>query len=146
MKLFQNLKDKFLFVNKVNIEKEFGVKVLKIEVNSVEMNIVSEMSKKINEYLDEIVIPQNVYFVDIHSPGTETDLNIYKLEEHINKNIFVETKKTIQQKNKFEGFLLRDQLNFIVLNYNSKGQFRNIEIEKKNIIQIRLSAVVKKEK
>ena len=75
------------------------------------------------------------YYLNIYSTGTEKEIKIDNLNLFLNSYLFFELKKQILDKNKWEGTLIENNNDHVVLKINKKGRFQKITILKENIVQ-----------
>ena len=136
--------ENFELVNKVFFENEKNETFLRIEVKLHDLNELIEYSKKINKFIDQNDKHYQNYYLDIYSSGTEIKIDKNNLEKYIDKNVFVKLKNPIKQMKYFEGIIIENSEEFIIVKWNAKGQFRKQIIEKDNIEDINLSAKIKK--
>lgn len=146
MNIEKDILEKFELVNRAFFEKEGNLNFLRIEVNLKDLDEITNYSRKINEYLDENDKSQDQYYLDIYSSGTEIEVDKKDLDKYIGSNIFVKLKENIKDKNSFEGELIEDSKEEILVRWNAKGQFRKQIINKENIERVNLSAKVRKMK
>ena len=138
------LKNEFELVNKAYFEKESGVNFLRIEVNLRNLEEIAKLSSKISEFLDENDPSEEVYYLDIFSPGTDEEFDPKEANLYIGKNILVNLKNSIKGMNEFIGEILSFENNEITIRWNAKGQFRKQIIAIDNIETIKTFTKVKK--
>lgn len=135
---------KFKLVKNAFFESENNISFLRVEVNLHDLSKLLDYSKEINKFVDKHDNNDKKYYLDIYSSGTEIEIDKHSLQKYLDENILVKLKKEIKGMNTFEGQLLEDSKEFILLKWNAKGQFRKQTIEKDNISNINLSAKIKK--
>ena len=138
------LKENFKEINKAYFEKESGIMYLRIEVNLRNLNAVSDISKKINEYLEANLSFSEKYYLDIFSPGTDEIIELSSIDEFIGENVKVKLFKVIKGMKEFEGEIIETKDKNIVIKWNAKGQFRKQEISISNIDEIKKYIKIKK--
>ena len=90
-----------------HIEK--GEKILSIVVDRVEpidMNAIVEISRVLNDYLDELNPIESSYTLDISSLGAEKPLSKDKLKDYVNRYVHVHLINPISGENIYEGTLV----------------------------------------
>ena len=123
-----------------HIEK--GEKILSIVVDRVEpidMNAIVEISRVLNDYLDELNPIESSYTLDISSLGAEKPLNKDKLKDYVNRYVHVHLINPISGENIYEGTLVGQDEEKITLEYKVKTRIKVVDIAKSNISKIRLA-------
>ena len=126
----------------LNTHIEKGEKILSIVVDRVEpidMEAIVEISRVLNEYIDEINPIEDSYTLDISSLGAEKPLNKDKLGEYINRYVHVHLVNPIQGENIYEGTLVGQDEEKITLEYKVKTRTKIVDITKANISKMRLA-------
>ena len=126
----------------LNTRVEKGEKILSIVVDRVEpidMEAIVEISRVLNEYIDEINPIEDSYTLDISSLGAEKPLNKDKLGEYINRYVHVHLVNPIQGENIYEGTLVGQDEEKITLEYKVKTRTKIVDITKANISKMRLA-------
>lgn len=121
---------------------EKGDKILSIVVDRVEpidMNAIVELSRVLNEYLDELNPFEDSYTLDISSLGAEKPLDINKLDAYKGRYIHVHLINPINGENIYEGTLVGLNEETITLEYKVKTRTKVVDITKTNISKIRLA-------
>ena len=121
---------------------EQGQKVLSIvldRVQPIDMEAIVEISRVLNEYLDELNPFDNPYTLDISSLGAEKPLRIEKLGDYVNSYVNVHVVNPIEGENIFEGTLVGLTEEKITLSYKVKTRTKSVDIAKSNISKIRLA-------
>ena len=121
---------------------EKGQQILAVVVDRVEpidMEAIVEVSRKLNEYLDEIDPIGNPYTLDISSLGAEKPLKIETLDKYVNSFIHVHLINPIEGLNIYEGNLDAVLEDTIKLSYKVKTRTKTVDITKSNISKIRLA-------
>ncbi len=145
MTIEEQLKTEFKdLVSRAFFEKREGSNFLSVELFATDFDEVIEISRKISNHLDIIDKSDDEYILDVYSKGTDHEIDLNDLEKFLNENVMVILKTSIQDKDEFTGELVEDQLEYISVNWNAKGQFRKQKIEKKNIKTIKLFAKIGK--
>jgi ribosome maturation factor RimP len=108
------------------------------------MQKVEDTSKAISKFLDGIDLKEEHYFLDIYSSGTEKEIHLEKIENHLNQNIKVELSKPQNDSVIFEGVLYGVNTEHLNLKVNQKGAIRKIIIDKSNIKYMNLSTKINK--
>ena len=65
---------------------------------------------------------------------------------YINEYILIETSKHYLEKQKWEGDLIENNQDHIILKINNKGRFQKLKILKQDIVFIKTTAKLRKEK
>ncbi len=126
----------------INSHIEKGERLLSIVVDRVEpidMEAIVEVSRVLNEYLDELNPFENSYTLDISSLGAEKPLNKDKLGDYVNRYIHVHLVNPINGENIYEGTLVGQDEEKITLEYRVKTRTKVVDIQKSNISKIRLA-------
>ena len=146
MNLEKRLLEKFDKINKAYFETEMGMKFLKVEVNIRDLDSITEISREISNYLDEIDKTDDVYYLDVFSPGTDENFEPNESNKHIGEDVQIELTRHVKDMNEFIGELLEADDERIIIRWNAKGQFRKQEIAIDNIKSIKKYIKVKKGK
>ena len=126
----------------LNTHIEKGEKILSIVVDRIEpidMDAIVEISKVLNDYLDEINPFEDSYTLDISSLGAEKPLDKDKLDGYINRYVHVHLINPIQGENIYEGTLVGLSEKTITLEYRMKTRTKVVDITKENISKMRLA-------
>lgn len=126
----------------LNNRVEKGENILSIVVDRVEpidMDAIVEVSRVLNDYLDEIDPINSAYTLDISSLGAEKPLKVEELEKYLNRYVHVHLINPIQGENIYEGDLIAVNQEQITLSYRIKTRIKNVDITKVNISKIRLA-------
>lgn len=146
MDIEKTLKNEFKEVNKSFFEKDMGMNFLRVEVSTRNLQELTNISKKISEFLDINDPSDGDYYLDVFSPGTDETINIKDLSNFIECNVLVNLKKHIKEKNEFIGTILSVDEKELIIKWNAKGQFRKQIIAIENIEQINKYTKLKKNK
>ena len=103
--------------------------------NGIDLNDCEKVNNEINDLLDEADYIKETYFLEVSSPGVE---RVLKKDKHLEANIGTEVnvklfKKDDSGKKEYKGILKNFDKEKIIL----KVEGKNIEIERKNISQIK---------
>lgn len=123
-----------------------GFKFLDVELPDKDLKQIEEKSKIISKILDKIDKSDEMYFLNVYSAGTEKEISISDLENNVEENLLIKTKKAYLDKNSWEGILKDCNEEIITLLVNNKGRFQKLKIEKKEIEYAKLTAKLTKEK
>lgn len=137
MNIKETLQKKFNKVNDAFFEKEGSLNFLRVEVNLRTLDEVTEISREISAYIDEIITDDQEFILDIYSAGTDQSIDLSNLGNYIDSNVLVKLKKQIKDKNEFEGKIIEVSDSSFVIRWNAKGQFRKTSIEISNIDSIK---------
>ena len=119
-----------------------GDNVLEVVIDKVEpidMDMISEVSRQVSDYLDEIDLIEGSYVLDVSSLGAEKPLKIEDLDKYVNRYIHVHLINPIEGNNIFEGDLVAVSEETITLSYKIKTRTKTVDITKSNISKIRLA-------
>ena len=111
--------------------KNYFLRIYIDKENGIDLNDCEKVNNEISEILDEANYIKEQYFLEVSSPGIERILRKDKhLEQNKGKEIFVKLFKKDELGNKEYTGILKD--------FNSeKIELENVEIERKNIAQIK---------
>ena len=126
----------------LNNRVEKGENILSIVVDRVapiDMEAIVEVSRVLNDYLDEIDPINSAYTLDISSLGAEKPLKMEELKKYLNRYVHVHLINPIQGENIYEGDLIAVNEEQITLSYRIKTRIKNVDIIKTNISKIRLA-------
>ena len=126
----------------INSHVEKGTKYLSIVVDRVEpidMDAIVELSRELNNFIDEINPFDDPYTLDISSLGAEKPLKVESLNDYINRYVHVHLINPIEGENIYEGTLVGLDENIITLEYKVKTRTKRVDITKSNISKIRLA-------
>ena len=126
----------------LNTHIEKGTKILSIVVDRVEpidMDAIVEISRVLNEYLDELNPYEDSYTLDISSLGAEKPLDVNELEPYKGNYVHVHLINPINGENIYEGTLVGLKEETITLEYKVKTRIKTVDITKTNISKIRLA-------
>ncbi len=126
----------------INSRTEKGEHILSIVIDRVEpidMDAIVEISRVLNEYLDELNPFENSYTLDISSLGAEKPLQKDKLGDYVNRYVHVHLINPIEGENIYEGTLVGQDEEKIALEYKVKTRTKKVDITKENISKIRLA-------
>ena len=146
MELFDLVKEKVNSLGyeliSLNTHIEKGDKILSIVVDRVEpidMDAIVEISRVLNEYLDEINPFEDSYTLDVSSLGAEKPLDKDKLDGYLNRYVHVHLINPIEGENIYEGTLVGLNEKTITLEYRVKTRTKVVDITKENISKMRLA-------
>ena len=111
--------------------KNYFLRIYIDKENGIDLNDCEKVNNEISEILDEANYIKEQYFLEVSSPGIERILRKDKhLEQNKGKEIFVKLFQKDELGNKEYTGILKD--------FNSeKIELENVEIERKNIAQIK---------
>lgn len=102
----KRLQENFPDVKNVILEKEFGHYFLRIEIQKSKLTEITDISRKISEYLDETNLVKHEYYLDVFSSGVDQEIDLSNIEKYIDQYIYVELKKNVKSKISFEATLI----------------------------------------
>lgn len=146
MTLEEKIKNEFNEITKAYFDKEAGAKFLRIEVIHRDIDKITDLSRRLNTFIDENDKSDTQFYLDVFSPGTDQEFDVAQAQENVGKNIYVEVNKQINSIGYFIGELVEANDEEIIVKWNNKGQFRKQQIEKSNIKMIKHYAKINKEK
>ena len=117
-------------------------KVLSIVVDRVapiDMDAIVEVTRFLNELLDEVDPFEDAYTLDISSLGAEKPLKVEKLNDYVNSYVNVHLINPINGENIYEGDLVSVSEDNIQLSFRQKTRVKTVDIAKSNISKIRLA-------
>ncbi len=123
-----------------------GLKFLDIELPDKDLKTIEEKSKIISQILDQIEYKESNYYLNVFSSGTEKEIKLENIGLYLTSNIYIELSKHYLNKDKWEGQLIENNNDNIVLIVNNKGKFQKLKIEKPSISFIKTTAKLRKEK
>ena len=115
--------------------KDYYLRIFIDSPNGIDLNDCEKVNNEINDLLDEADYIKEAYFLEVSSPGVE---RVLKKDKHLEANIGTEVnvklfKKDDLGKKEYKGILKNFNKKKIIL----KVEGKNIEIERKNISQIK---------
>ena len=115
--------------------KDYYLRIFIDSPNGIDLNDCEKVNNEINDLLDEADYIKETYFLEVSSPGVE---RVLKKDKHLEANIGTEVnvklfKKDDLGKKEYKGILKNFDKEKIIL----KVEGKNIEIERKNISQIK---------
>ena len=120
--------------------KDGGVLSLVVDrVEHIDMEAITDISHKINAYLDEIDPFNNPYTLDVSSLGAEKPLKLNDLDKYVSSYVHVHLVNPIEGENIYEGDLVSVNEENITLSYRIKTRTKTVDIAKANISKIRLA-------
>ena len=146
MTIEKKIEEKFEYVNKAYFEKEMGMNFLRVEVSFRDINEIIRVTNEVSNYLDEIDKTDSKYYLDIFSPGTDEEIKIDKLKDHIGEYVQVELNSPVKTMMEFIGEIISVEKDVITVKWNAKGQFRKQELNIDNIKKINKYAKINKKK
>ena len=141
-KIAEKLLEKGYELVSLTLKIEKGDSILSIVVDRVapiDMDAIVEVSRFLNNYLDELDPLDNPYTLDVSSLGAEKPLKVEKLGDYINSFVNVHLINPIKGENIYEGTIEEVNDDEIILSYRNKTRVLRVNIEKKNISNIRLA-------
>ena len=115
--------------------KDYYLRIFIDSPNGIDLNDCEKVNNEINDLLDEADYIKETYFLEVSSPGVE---RVLRKDKHLEANIGTEVnvklfKKDDSGKKEYKGILKNFDKEKIIL----KVEGKNIEIERKNISQIK---------
>ena len=135
------LKENDLIFYSVELVKEYGSLVLRVILDKKD-GLDIELLAKANEYLSERIDKYDAdmpeYMLEVSSRGAERTLdNDDEINDALEKYIHVEVENMV-----YEGILLENNDDNILISINIKGRFKRISIKKEEIKLIRLAVKI----
>ncbi|WKX02534.1 hypothetical protein [Candidatus Mycoplasma mahonii] len=131
------------YASKVFWEKRDSDEFLCVELNISNFDEVINISKDISSFVDQIDYSSGEYFLDIYSRGTDYDIEFKNIKNNLGKTMKIELNKAIEDKIIFIGELVSYDDKSLSIEWNNKGQFKNIKIITENIKKINLFSKIK---
>ena len=121
------------------VKGEKNLEIIVDRVAPIDMEAIVELSRELNEYIDEIDPIEDEYTLDISSLGAEKPLKIEKLKDYISSYVNVHLINPINGENIYEGELVSVNDDNIIVSYREKTRTKSVDISKSNISKIRLA-------
>ncbi len=145
--MIKKLKEKIDFkINSIQFVKREGLTFLDIEIPESSLIQIEEKSKIILNLINEIDDSNINYYLNIYSSGTEKEIELKNINLFIDQYLLVKTHKHYLNKIEWEGYLIENNINDIVIKINNKGRKQKLKIDKKDISFIKTTAKLRKEK
>lgn len=145
--MIQKLKEKINFkINSIQFVKREGLIFLDIEIPETSLNQIEEKSKIILNLIHEIDDSNIDYYLNVYSEGTEKEIDLKNINLFIDQYLLVKINKHYLDKTEWEGHLIENNINDIVIKINNKGRIQKLKINKKDISFIKTTAKLRKEK
>lgn len=145
--MIQELKKRINFeVNLIEFVKRDGLNFLDIELPDTNLKSIEEKTKLISNIIDEIDKTNDNYYLNVFSSGTEKEIKLKDINLFIEKYLSIKSSKQYFEKNDWEGDLLENTNEYIILKINNKGRIQKLQIEKKYIVYIKTTAKLRKDK
>lgn len=145
--MIQELKKRINFeVNLIEFVKRDGLNFLDIELPDTNLKSIEEKTKLISNIIDEIDKTNDNYYLNVFSSGTEKEIKLKDINLFIEKYLSIKSSKQYFEKNDWEGDLLENTNEHIILKINNKGRIQKLQIEKKYIVYIKTTAKLRKDK
>lgn len=145
--MIKKLKEKINFkINSIQFVKREGLTFLDIEIPESSLIQIEEKSKIILNLINEIDDSDINYYLNIYSAGTEKEIELKNINLFIDQYLLVKTNKHYLNKIEWEGYLIENNINHIVIKINNKGRKQKLKIDKKDISFIKTTAKLRKEK
>ena len=120
-----------------------GERILTLTIDRVEpisMNDILKVNDVVNPLLDELIPEEESSFnFEVTSLGIEKELSLSNLASYIGRYVEVRMDHPIDGENILQGDLKEDNGDNIVITIRIKTRFKDIRIEKSNILKIRLA-------
>ncbi len=145
--MIQKIKEEVDFeINSIQFVNRDGFKYLDIELPDIDLNEIEKKTRVILEIIRKIDNSSDDYYLNVFSSGTEKEIDLKNIGLFINQYLQVRTNKHYLDKNEWEGNLIENKPEEIVIKINNKGRIQKLTIEKKNISFIKTTAQIKKMK
>ncbi len=145
--MIKKLKEKINFkINSIQFVKREGLTFLDIEIPESSLIQIEEKSKIILNLINEIDDSNINYYLNIYSAGTEKEIELKNINLFIDQYLLVKTHKHYLNKIEWEGYLIENNINDIVIKINNKGRKQKLKIDKKDISFIKTTAKLRKER
>ena len=144
MKLEDMLKNEFDNVQEAYFENEDGFRFLRIITNFSDLDHITELTHKINDFIDQHDKSDETYFLDVSSKGTENEIEFSDVQ--VDDHIRITFNKPFKEHDFIEGYVLEKNDDSLLLKWNNKGQIKKTLFEIESIMRINQSAKIKKAK
>lgn len=120
---------------------------LDIELPDTNLKSIEEKIKIISSIIDEIddKVHEN-YYLNVFSSGTEKEINLKDINLFINASVNIKTHVPYFDKHQWDGQILENNNEFLILKINNKGKIQKVKILKKDINKIKTTAKIRKDK
>lgn len=122
-----------------NSKDDLTLSLVVDRVEPIDMDAITDISNKINAYLDEIDPFNHPYTLDISSLGVEKPLKVEELDKYVSRYVNVHLINPIEGENIYEGELVEVLEDNIKLSFRIKTRTKVVDIQKSNISKIRLA-------
>ena len=135
------LKEHDLIFYSVELVKEYGTTILRVildKKDGADIELLAQANEYLSERIDKYDTDMPEYMLEVSSRGAERTLdNEDEINEAVDKYIHVETENMV-----YEGKLLENNIDNVVVHINIKGRFKKIPIKKEEIKLIRLAVKI----
>lgn len=144
--MFQELKKRLNFeINSIQFVERDGFRFLDIELPDTQLSEIEYKSKIISDIIDEINPDEENYYLNIYSSGTEKEIELKNINLFLEKNLLIKITKQYLNKTEWEGILVENLPNEIVLKINNKGRIQKLKVKKADIYYVKTTAKLRKE-
>ncbi|QIW61894.1 ribosome assembly cofactor RimP [Mycoplasmopsis gallinacea] len=106
---------------------------LEITINTDSLDVVTEQSRKIVDFLESQTWFKDSWNVIVLSKGTDLNVNLDNVTNYIGQMVTFNLHKSFEGQNVFNVEILEDLGDEILVRWNNKGNFRKIKLNKSNI-------------
>lgn len=106
---------------------------------NIDLDDIVEVSNYLSEYLDEVIMDDNPYTLDVSSLGAEKPIDLEKLDKYQGKYVNLHLSHPYKGENIIEGDLKEVTSDYVVLTYRIKTRIVEAKIERKDIDKARLA-------
>lgn len=106
---------------------------------NIDLDDIVEVSNYLSEYLDEVIMDDNPYTLDVSSLGAEKPVDLEKLDKYQGKYVNLHLSHPYKGENIIEGDLKEVTSDYVVLTYRIKTRIVEAKIERKDIDKARLA-------
>lgn len=135
------LKEHDLTFYSVELVKEYGSLILRVildKKDGADIDLLAEANEYLSERIDKYDTDMPEYMLEVSSRGAERTLdNEEEIEDAVGEYIHVEINNMV-----YEGVLVENNVDNILVNINIKGRFKKIPIKKEEIKLIRLAVKI----
>lgn len=121
---------------KIHHQKSLEI-LLTSDSTTLDLDLIAEVSETISTTIDEHNLFDFEYILDIGSAGAEREFSLEEAQEHLSQYVFVKFKDPIMGADSVYGSLDSIDDNSITIAYRVKQATKKIQLEKKNVAQIR---------
>lgn len=108
-------------------------KTLTIEVDSIDLDEVTAITKEIQALLEAKNLYPNDLQLEVLSKGNSTDIDLDKMNEFVGQTIKLVFYKSVEKEQIMVGELIEASQDSFILKWNQKGRIRKLNIAKSEV-------------